>query len=98
MSYSVILVGGEKTVLFDIQDEAIVSFFRSERRMFSNKLSVLPAGTGRAIKEMIGETDNLGVVSVLAIVDLAGRKKRPDVFKFIKDRQEEFFCTHVVGR
>ncbi|MDD4902380.1 MAG: hypothetical protein PHE24_04550 [Patescibacteria group bacterium] len=98
MSFSIISVGDNQTAMLEIDQEAISTFFKNERKIFSGKLSELPAVTVKIIKAMVGKTEDLGFVHVFTAIKLAGERNRPDVLSFIQYCQEKYSSRYFVGK
>ena len=99
MIYSVISVGSDDDVrLLEINNERIGQFFRDERKMFSGSVMELNPQIQKKIILKMGSIERYGYVHIFSVIDLAGSRDRPDVFKLIKRLQKELSCIYLVGR
>jgi hypothetical protein len=99
MIYSIISVDKKNMVeIVEIEDEAIGNFFKENRKVFSGKASELLRNVVDKIEAIAGEANRLWLAHILQIIDLAGTKKRQDVFNYLKSLQKQHSCQYIIGR
>ena len=101
MSFIVLLVSSDDKVRrAELNHETLISFFKQERRMFAEDLSILTPIARKTIESNFKNTNghNLGAIHIFGAMALAGEKKHTRVINFIKTVQKQYSCQYIVGR
>lgn len=95
---NIILVGGEgKVSILETTNSMLNRFLRSVKKIYSEGLPPgLPPETVKEIELKSGGGQLLKFAHIYSIFSLAGEKKRPEIFYFMKKLQKKYSCQYLI--
>jgi hypothetical protein len=98
MEYFVVSVGNGHMQLLAVKNNVIINFFKTEKRLFTEKITELGPELIKKLETKIGYSGEVGVAHVFKVMSLAGEQKNIEVFNFASRLQKKLSCQYLVGR